>query len=336
MAETAADRVVRMLALITYLHAHPGAAVQDVADHFGVSIDQVLHDVNTLWVSGTPGYMPDDLIDFSADDRERGILTLTDSRGMGRPLRLGAQEAIALLTGLRSLQATPGLEDDRVLLGTIEKLAAAAGTAARAADAVEVAGQDRAEGQVSRVLQQLRSALGEGQVVHLRYVSVADEVTERDVDPLQLLTDSRHWFLIAWCHRARAVRQFRLDRILELQVLPRAAAEHPDVDVTATRSTQPELSQAPWQVQVHLRAPARWVAEQYPVSSVRDQEDGSFIIELPVLDLHWLQLLLLGLGDAVKSVRPSEVADQVQHSAREAVAAYAACMDDAAPSQPVD
>jgi len=211
MAETAADRVARMLALITYLESHPGVTVDEVAEHFGISPGQVLLDVDLLWVSGTPGYLPDDLIDFSADDRERNVLTLTEARGMDRPLRLGPQEAVALLVALRSLRGTPGLEEDAVLASTVTKLAAAAGEAARTADAVDV---ELGSADVADTLTQIRAALTSGRQLRLRYVSASDTVSERTVDPLQLLTDSQHWFLHAWCHRAVDVRQFRLDRML--------------------------------------------------------------------------------------------------------------------------
>lgn len=332
MAETAADRVVRLLALVTYLQDRPGAPVAQVAEHFGVSTAQVLQDVNTLWVSGTPGYMPDDLIDFSADDRDRGILTLTDARGMSRPLRLGAQEAISLLTALRSLRATPGLEDDEGLLSTIDKLATAAGSAAAAAEAVQITGPASDDGHVRAVLAQLRRALAEDSMVHLRYVSVADDVTERDVDPLQLLTDGRHWFLVAWCHRAGAVRQFRLDRILDQHNLHLPAHDHPEV--TAARTTEPELSGAPWHARVHLQSRARWVAEQYPATALAEQADGSFVVELPVLDPAWLHRLLLGLGDALISVSPPELAGPLRARAAAAVRAYAE--NEHARAEPVD
>src|SRR5699024_199789 len=157
--------------------------------------------------------------------------------------RLGAQEAVALLTGLRSLRATPGLAQDEVLSTTIEKLSAAAWQAAEAAEAVEVQGSD-GDREVARRLQQLRRALGGGLPVTLRYVSAAVVVSERDLDRLQLLTDARHWFLIAGCHRAAGLRQFRLYRILALEVLDRPAQEHPGIE--AARSAEPELSQAPW------------------------------------------------------------------------------------------
>ena len=334
MAETAGERVVRLLALITYLDSHPGVPVDQVAEHFGVSTGRVLLDVNTLWVSGTPGYLHDDLIDFSADDRERNLLTLTEARGMHRPLRLGPQEAVALLTALRSLQVTPGLATDPVLTSTMEKLTEAAGTAARSAEAVQVAGPDDDGDRVSQWLTAIRAAMSSGHQLHLRYVSAADEVSERDVDPLQLLTDGTRWFLVAWCHRAVDVRQFRLDRILALNELDAPAQEHPDVQPA---STEPELTAAPWQVQLELASRARWVAEQYPVTGVRDTDEGSFAVDLAVVDLAWLHHLVLGLAEDVLAVRPAQVAAGIADRAGAALAAYAdAGLDDPAADGTLD
>src|SRR5690625_7523293 len=85
-----AERLTRLLALIAYLGENPGVPVADVAAHFAVTPAQVIADVNHLWVTGTPGYLPDDLIDFAADELDRQVLTRTDPRGMHRPLRLCA------------------------------------------------------------------------------------------------------------------------------------------------------------------------------------------------------------------------------------------------------
>ncbi|SEE07850.1 helix-turn-helix transcriptional regulator [Ruania alba] len=322
MAETAGDRVVRMLALIAYLDDHPGVPVEQVAEHFGVSVGQVLMDVDTLWVSGTPGYMHDDLIDFAADDHERNILTLTDARGMDQPLRLGPQEALALLTALRSLQETPGLADDAVLSSTADKLARAAGAAAQAAESVDVRVGDTSRPDVSARLSLVRDALRAGRQLRLRYVSAADTVSERTVDPLQLLTDSDQWFLLAWCHRATDVRQFRLDRMLEATPLDAPVGEHPHV--TLPGSAEPPLTAARWQVRLVLSSRARWVAEQYPVSTVTDLDDGRFAVVLDVVDLAWLHNLVLGLGPDVHEVEPADVADGIAARGRAALAAYAA------------
>src|SRR5699024_11895698 len=87
VAEASADRVARLLALVAYLDQHQGVSVAEVAEHFGVSEAQVLKDVDTLWVSGTPGQQHNDLIDFAYSDHEQHILTLIEPQGMDRPLR---------------------------------------------------------------------------------------------------------------------------------------------------------------------------------------------------------------------------------------------------------
>ena len=63
------DRMTRLLALVPYLSARPGGVpLSEVARDFGVPAEQVLRDIDLLWVSGTPGYWPDDLIDFDPDE----------------------------------------------------------------------------------------------------------------------------------------------------------------------------------------------------------------------------------------------------------------------------
>ena len=103
MPERAPDRLLRMLGMVAYLDAHDDVAVDDLAAQFGVTPEQVLADVDTLWVTGTPGYLPYDLIDFDATAYERGVVTLVEARGLTRPLRLGGREAVALVAALRAM-----------------------------------------------------------------------------------------------------------------------------------------------------------------------------------------------------------------------------------------
>lgn len=318
-AETAPERLARLLALIAYLNEHPGAPVADVAEHFGVSPAQVLADVNLLWVSGTPGYLPDDLIDFSCDAYERGLLTLTDSRGMHRPLRLAPTEAIALLAALRSLEAMPGVPG--VVASALEKLTAAAGEAAGAAAAVDVR---LARPAASGLLDDLRGAIRTGKVVHLRYVSGADVVSERDVDPLELLTDGARWFLRAWCHRAGAVRHFRVDRILASQVLDRPAPAHPELTESGRGASapEPELTSGELLVTLELAPRARWVTETVPVESVEVLGDSWLKVRVRVVAEAWVRGLVLGLGPDVRSVQPAWLARSIAEQAAAALSAY--------------
>jgi proteasome accessory factor C len=271
-------------------------------------------------VSGTPGYLPDDLIDFSYDAWERGELTLTDSRGMHRPLRLSPSEAVALLAALRSIEAVPGLPEAATVASARAKLSAAAGEAAAAAGAVDVRLARPSRGDL---LDRLRGAVREHRVVHLRYVSAADEVSERDVDPLQLLTDGAAWFLRAWCHRAQDVRHFRLDRVLAATVEDRPAAVHPELEPAADEhAAAPDLSAAELVATLELAPRARWLAESLPVEATTTLEDGWLRVSLRVASRAWLQGVLLALGPDVRAVAPRELADDVARTAAAALRAY--------------
>ncbi|MPV38905.1 helix-turn-helix transcriptional regulator [Georgenia subflava] len=320
MAENTAERVTRLLALVAYLNEHPGAPVADVAEHFSATEAQVLADVNLLWVSGTPGYLPDDLIDFSAEALDHGRLTLTDARGMDRPLRLSSSEALALLLALRSLrelaERQPGLDPGAgALESALGKLTAATGRAAEQAASVEVRVHAEAP---AATLATLQGAVEARRRVHLRYVSAADVVTERDVDPVELRSDGVTWALRAWCHRAQGARTFRLDRILDLAVLDEGAAEHPEIVSGPATGWEGDGRT----VTLELASQARWVAEHAPVESVTDLPDGDLRVVLRAGDPAWVTNLLLSLGESVRAVAPTELARDVATRARRALDAY--------------
>lgn len=316
MAETTGERLTRLLALIAYLGDNPGVPVADVAAHFRVSPQQIVADVNLLWVTGTPGYLPDDLIDFAADEYDRQVLTLTNPRGMDRPLRLAAHEALALLVALKPLEAlsAEGGIDDDVLRSATAKLTAAAGEAARAAEAVDVHVSD-----ATAALAPARRAMAEGRGLHLRYVSAADVVTERDVDPLELVWDGSQWYLRAWCHRVDGLRHFRLDRVLAAEVLDTPAAHTPE---STGRTTEPDLAEDDLLAELELAPRARWLAERVPVVDQEDLPDGGLRVRLRVADPAWLTNVVLGLGPEVRAVAPPELAAAVAARAADALAAY--------------
>lgn len=317
VVEATGERLARLLALVTYLAENGSVAVTELADHFGVSPAQVLRDVDTLWVSGTPGYQPDDLLDFDLDDDE-SYVSLTNARGMDRPLRLGPGEAVALLVALRAVAQLPGMSGSSAVASALEKLTAAAGDAAQSAEAIVLADGDRAlDSHVTSVLASLRKALASNHRVALTYVSVADERTFREVDPLELLNDGATWFLRGWCYRAGDVRNFRLDRIASIQATEQAIEAHDVADGTA--SIRP--SSAALRARLVVTPRTRHVAERYAGDIVAEGEDH-LVIELDVADTAWLARLVLDLGPEVIELEPQDVAESIALRARAALAAY--------------
>lgn len=315
MAERADDRLVRLLGIVAYLDGAGPVPVEELAARFGVSAAQVREDVDALWVSGTPGYWPDDLIDFDADSIEHGVVRLTEARGMTRPLRLGTREAVALVAALRAMRETAAVQADparaAVVSSALDKLTAATGEAAAALDVRLAPDGDPA------VVAAVTSALAAGHRLAIRYVTAADEVSDREVDPVRLVTQDEASYLLAWCHRAQGRRTFRIDRILASRETDVPVEEHdvdPDVDFTPT-------GDAPVATLV-LTSAARWIAEEVPTESVRTLPDGTIEVRVRVTNPAWLRGLLLARARHVLSVSPPEVADDVAHVAARALAAY--------------
>lgn len=318
MAERASERLLRLLGMIGYLDRNDGVSVDQLAEHFGVSSSQVVADVDTLWMSGTPGYYPHDLIDFDADSYDRGEIRLTEARGMTRPLRLGTREAVTLLAALSTMVADlgPTLDPEHlaVLRSTLGKLTAATGEAANAVD-VRLAVDGRPD-----VVAAIRTALVSGRRLRIRYVNASDVTSDRDVDPLRLMTSDERSYLQAWCRRAGDERLFRLDRVLAAEVLDVPAEPHPGAGRGATAEFRPDP--AGDVVTLHLRSTGRWVAETVPVEGVRNLPDGTFEVDVRIGQPAFLRQLLLQAAEELLAVRPPEVARDVAARAGEALAAY--------------
>jgi proteasome accessory factor C len=318
---SATDRLPRLLALLPYLLAHPGVRVAEAAADFGVPEPQLRRDLQLLWMCGLPGHGPGDLIDLSF---EGDTVTVGHDAGLARPLRLTADEALALVVALRTLADERGLTDgrrltDRGAVGrALAKVEAAAGGAAEAAGAVAVAVTRE-----DRTLALLRAALDQGNAVHLSYyVAARDESTERDVDPVRLRYADDRWYLEAWCRSARSLRFFRIDRVDGVEVLDEPS--NPPADVVPRDLSEGVYRPLPEHPVVTLRLgpAARWVADYYQSELVRELPDGRLEATLRAADPGWLRRLVLGLGEAAEIAGPDWLAEQVRAEAAEALAAY--------------
>jgi proteasome accessory factor C len=320
-AGTSTARLQRLLALVPYVVSRKVVGLAETAAAFGVSERDLVDDLNLLWcveLRSPDPYCPIDL------SYEGGEIVVSQAESMDRPLRLAVDEASALLVALRMLAeigqvaSMPGLDEGQALNRTIAKLEAAAGEAA--APSTQVV--DKIAQQA--VLDQLRDALTRRRRVHMSYyVPGRDEATERDVDPMRLLIVEGRTYLEGWCRRAEAVRLFRLDRVLGLDVLDVAAevpadAEPKDVDQGLFRPSAEDLN-----VIIELAPLGRWVAEYYPCDSIEELGDGRLRVALRTPDPGWVRRLALRLGENGRIVAPASLAAQVRVDASDALAQYA-------------
>lgn len=325
--ESATKRLSRLLTMVPWLLNRQGVEIEETAREFGVTPAQVEADLALLFLCGTPGGYHGDLIEA---EWESGRVYLGNADTIKRPLRLGVDEALALIVGLRALAAVPGIGERDAVVRALAKLEAATGAAAAGSSRIQVVIDEGAGKEALALAQQ---ALAAHRRVHLRYlVPGRDESTERDVDPMRVINFDAQWYLEGWCHRAEDVRLFRVDRIEILTILdedgtPPAGAEPRDLDSGVfTPRADDQL------VRVALGPGATWVSDYYPTESVEPTPGGGAVITLRTADTAWLRRLMWRLGSQASVLEPADLALAVQSGAREALDAYAASATATPPS----
>lgn len=311
----AADRLRRLLVVVPYVVHHPGVALQEITELFGVSEGELLEDLNLLFVSGLPPYGPGDLIDVQV---EEGRVWIDTADYFSRPVRLTRSEALALYLKGKALLGAPGLEEAPALSSALSKIEGGLGeeTLALLADRVTV----RGGGTAARALAAVRSAVERRERIEIEYYSASrDAQSVRDIDPEHVFASIGNWYVVAWDHLAEDERLFRVDRIR--RVRPTGEVFEPRGLVGAGRPLYTP-TERDTTVRLALGPGARWVAEYYEMSSTTHDPDGGLTVSFPTKDLQWVAKLILRLGGEAKVLAPPQLSEMVAEAARRTLAVY--------------
>lgn len=306
MVEKALPRLTRLLGLVTYLEQRGDATFEELADHFGVTSSQIRTDVNTLWVSGLPGYMTDDLLDFDADAFDQGIASLTNSQGVTQ-VRLSAREAVALIGALSVLVAAGAAPTAATT--ALAKLREAVG----GDDPVTVVPTSQVPPEVTTAM---LDAVSLGRVATVVYVDAQDRRTEREIEPHRVVTIDGIAYVECFCHRAMDYRTLRLDRMVSVLVSQ-------DAPVVTPASDEGGFVLAPsFEARVVVARSVRWALEDLP--GVTLSEDGDHVQAIfGVADADWMASRLLAIAPGLVSVEPAPLRERLAAHARTVMAAQA-------------
>jgi proteasome accessory factor C len=314
---TSEDQLKRMLQLVPFLVHNQGLHIQDVADRFGITRRELEADLLILICSGLPQGYPDELLDIQWEDDH---VFITQSLELNKPVRFTADEACALLTGLETLHGLPGVAEGSALESVTLKLMAAAGEEGLRAASLsgpEVSPADTAS------LETIRGAIDAGEQLHLVYFSAQkDSLSERDVDPLRLYSMDNTWYFEAYCHSAAGVRNFRLDRIEDLQPTGKPVSPQvlPDGRVPAKLFTPNDDDTL---VTVQLTARGAGLADDYYAERTAALPDGGLVAEIRFGSTSWLPMFVAQHGGAVRILEPEVLADASREWIEAALAQYA-------------
>ncbi|MGA7206949.1 MAG: WYL domain-containing protein [Specibacter sp.] len=221
------DRLIRLLSMVPFLVANPGIELAEITKEFGISDKALAADLDTLMVTGLPGYLHGDLMDVTT---EAGQVFIRDAETLASPLRLTQEEACALLVGLDALTAVPGTSEAQSLRTAIDSVKRVAGEEAWLANAVALQLVSGSDLETIAALQSMIHDSRAGAITYL--VRSRDELTRRVIEPRRVFSIDSTWYVRAWCRNAGAMRSFRVENIRTLA--DAGAQTHTATDMAGT------------------------------------------------------------------------------------------------------
>ena len=237
--------------------------------------------------------------------------------GYRQPLTLTKEEALALSYGLLGAgQQALGL-DERDTARTLKKVTRALPAATRdLIDALDgavtfatprLSGRAGAMGPMPTCLNTLIQAIHARRRVRIHHRAQTGKVSEREVDPYQVVHRAGRWYIVGHCHLRADLRVFRLDHIERAQESAETFTPPP---VDALAAVERSIAQAPWRwpFAVLARAPLAELRRQLPptLATLYPQGDGVLLCGF-VEDLDCLAYDLARLRCPLVIVRPDEL-----------------------------
>jgi proteasome accessory factor C len=293
------QEVSRLLDLVPFLSTHSHISLKELANEFGITEKAMANELTALSMCGLPGYTPYELIEIFF---ESGFVTINNHDALDIPRALTQLEVASLLIGLEILRDAAIDETTGILEkidSLIEQLKSLLGGAIAVLDNPLTSFQAVIEGAIAR-----------RRTLSLEYRSpVRDEVSTRNVDPLSLRSESNHLYLVAFCHSAQAVREFRLDRVIEVKAIE-------DSSFTPRSLTSESGEQTCFQLKVS--GDRRAISEALSISDIAP--DGK--TEVEVYSPEWMNKAVLAHAPYIELLGAGERRGEIKRLAENILALY--------------
>jgi len=246
----------------------------------------------------------------------------TDSHWRLPSITLSKGELFALTLGARTLEAYAGSAYEKDLRSSIQRLAE------RLPEKIRINLEQLADERIvfrsgakminlkPEVWEQLESACHHSQKVRIRYYAASkNEESERVIDPYLIdIYRGSNPYVIAFCNKRRDFRDFRIDRIQDLEVLEESFQRDPNFnsDEYLANRFQYERGNQTFSIVIWFdRATAPYIRERrwHITQTIAEHMDGSLTLQMEVPGLNDIKRWVLGYGKGAVVKAPPELVE---------------------------
>lgn len=323
-ADTARDRLERLLYLIPAAAVDGGIRLEQLASELAVPVATILGDLEEI--TGRAFYQRPGEAEQLRVTLEGDRVSVWTPHDFRRPRRLAPREALSLCLALRALAVgagdPPGEGTGAALDRRRRELARRLEAALASAPVEELAERfaiDPGEGG-SEPADALFEAARLRRACRIRYLKPrAPEPEDRVVEPYVLACGEGSWYVVGRCRSVDDIRIFRFDRVLAATALEGEGATFrvPEEFDSGEylRDGRVYLAEEEFGARVRYSPRiARWLLERG--LGTRDA-DGSVVVEHGVADPGWLVRHVLQYGPDAEVLSPPWLRDRVAEAVRE-------------------
>jgi predicted DNA-binding transcriptional regulator YafY len=176
----------------------------------------------------------------------------------------------------------------------------------------------------SQALIPVQRALAEQRVLAITYQGAQRPgITRREVEPLGLVYYADNWHLIGYCRLRRDVRDFRTDRIHQIQVRNEIFSGHDDFSLK--RYLEAAAQEGKFQsVTVRFQSEAMdRVRREWSCRLVEEKaQPEGIVVTLLAYSLEWLVPWILSFGAQAQALAPEQLAQLVAVEAQKVASKY--------------
>ncbi len=286
----------RLFKILYHLLDKGQATAPELAERFEVSVRTIYRDIDALSGAGIPVY--------TEAGRNGGIHLLNDF--VLDKAVLSEAEKQEILAALQSIHITRNMDGSR----TLQKLSALFQLHSENWLEVDFSRWGN-PGYDNETFELLRSAVIRRRNVKLRYAGSCEEIRERTVQPSKLVYKAKAWYLQAFCTEKQDWRVFKLNRILELEVLEEGFSQrNPPGPIETFEGEYPKVT---------LRFPKEMsyrVYDEFDKTQIQRQENGDLIVSANMPEDPWLIGFLLSFGTRVDILSPARLKEAVAEQAK--------------------
>jgi len=290
----------RMLYIITYLLNHKKVKAQELAEKFEVSVRTIYRDVDAIAQAGIP------IVTFQGMDGGIGIV---EGFKLDKNLLTG-EEISKIVNALKGIQSIS--EDTKVKL-LIEKLSGITANTDMIPKGneimIDLSSWSKYD-QLGKEIQLIKDAIRLHRMIRFLYYT-NEKLTERRVEPYQIIFKESNWYLYAFCHLRNDFRLFKLRRMNNLDLMGDSFVPRP-YSVTDMQWDEAYDRDAHLEIIVLFDPVMKYTIDDiFGVENYEYEEDGRLRASFSMPPGAWLYGFILGFGDKAEILEPIELREKI-------------------------